>query len=78
MKLKPPIEHRSRKLHLIVDGEHLPPFEAYQRYYLDKYSKEIDLAEMLVQLAAASVDSDRTFKQWSRKRSRTEHAAASQ
>ncbi len=30
---------------------------------------------MLVQLAAASVDSDRTFKQWSRKRSCTEQAS---
>ncbi len=78
MKLKPPIEHRSRKLHLIVDGEQLPAFEAYQRYYLDKYSKEIDLAEMLVQLAAASVDSDRTFKQWIRQRSPPGHATAPQ
>ncbi len=75
MKLKPPIEHRSRKLHLIVDGEQLPAFEAYQRYYLDQYSKEIDLAEMLVQLAAVGVDSDRTFKLWSRKRSCTEQAS---
>ncbi len=78
MKLKPPIEHRSRKLNLLVDGERLPAFEAYQRYYLETYGKEIDLAEMLVQLAAASLDSDRTFKQWSRKRSCNEHAAQAQ
>ena len=78
MKLNPPIEHRSHKLNLVVDGEHLPAFEEYQRYYLETYGKEIDLAEMLVHLAAASVDSDRTFKQWSRQRSCTEHAAQPQ
>ncbi len=57
---------------------HLPAFEEYQRYYLETYGKEIDLTEMLFQLAAASVDSDRTFKLWSRQRSCAEHAAAPQ
>ena len=41
MKLKPPIEHRSRKLNLVVDGEHLPAFEEYQRYYHETYGKEM-------------------------------------
>ncbi len=78
MKLRGPEERKAKRLSVVVEPEHLVLLERYRAYYRDMYGEEIDFGEMMVQLAAASVDSDRTFKQWSRQRSSPGHAAAPQ
>ena len=70
MKLKGPEEKKAKRLNLVVAPEHLDPLERYQAYYRDTYGEQIDFGEMIVQLAAVTMDADRGFKRWRRENSR--------
>lgn len=75
MKLKGPEEKKAKRLNLVVAPNHLLLLERYQAYYRDTYGEEIDFGEMIVQLAAVTIDADRAFKRWNREKSRSDVAA---